>query len=933
MKKLSLLTALLCASLLTFADAVESEYCGYSGNETKSGNTYVTLTWETLDNGDVQITMGNGEGSSSCSFRNGGFEGGIDAFIVSTDNFETSSPASNYFTAEKVYSGNTFTLVKTANLPLGCKIKHVGAGHALAWTVNGADAYTFPDFVYTYGGVCSAEVVLTSLVLSASDNIVKVNESIELTVQALDQYGMSMDAEVNLSVNPTTAGNIENNVFTAAQVGVVTITATSGTLSKSLTLHIVPSDNLALSKAVEAGYNPGNAAEQATAANDGNNNSAWVTWADQPTDSEWWYVDLEDKYNLTGIEVLWGADYSTNYIIQVRDAAPSADDKADDEAWETLATQTCSASNQALYTNLAGAGRYVRIHSLTRSANCIRMREVRIFGTEYVDMTDSEAPVMVSATEDSKTWNKVVLAVSATDNVGVTKYHVVDAAKSIDMSLTAEDGKITVTGLSALTSYNFTVTALDAAHNESANSIAVAVTTKANVPSVAAPAPTWPAAQVKSIYSDAYEFAPASLVSYNEGWWNNPNMTVEAIGEDQYLHYDLYRNGMIGGQFAKTSVIGMEKMHIDVYASAAGSITFRWITEGDAEAINQTKKTLTLVAEQWNSFDIDLADFGEHNWANLFQYAIEGYEAGGLVGEHIAVDNLYLYRETALVDEEAPTAVTAQVAAASYFLVQLSVSATDNSGAVNFVVKNGEEEVATGAGASGATVNIIVSHLTPSTQYTFSVIAKDDAGNAAPAATIAAPAAAPRPSFTDKTAVAVFCDELDGAPAIVFGNWGQNTIAQVVELAEGDHVVFGANFNFLGWELAPAVDATDMEYLHVDLFSPNITSLFVTPISPNREGRHDITLTPNEWNSVDVALSVFEAANINWSNVFQFKFADASPVGGELFIDNVYFYKSTTGTGVENTWSAGAVSKFIENGALYIVRDGKVYSVQGVLVR
>ena len=115
------------------------------------------------------------------------------------------------------------------------------------------------------------------------------------------------------------------------------------------------------------------------------------------------------------------------------------------------------------------------------------------------------------------------------------------------------------------------------------------------VPTAAAPVPAWPAAQVKSIYSDAYTFAPASLNSYNEGWWNNPNMTEEAIGEDHYLHYDLYRDGMIGAQMAETSVATMEKFHIDVFASASGSVTFRLICAGDEEAINQTKQTLQLV--------------------------------------------------------------------------------------------------------------------------------------------------------------------------------------------------------------------------------------------------------------------------------------------------------------------------------------------------
>ncbi|MBP5659275.1 MAG: discoidin domain-containing protein, partial [Paludibacteraceae bacterium] len=405
--------------------------------------------------------------------------------------------------------------------------------------------------------------------------------------------------------------------------------------------------------------------------------------------------------------------------------------------------------------------RYIRFWS-TKAATEWGMKifEFKVFGKEYVDSDDTEKPVMTSAQLVSKTWSSVVIAVAATDNNEVVKFHVVDAAKSIDLKLAPTDGKITVSGLTASTAYNFTITALDASANESENSKSVEVTTAERhiIPSVAAPVPTWPADQVKSLYSDAYEFAPASLNSYNEGWWENPTLTEETVGEDHFLHYNLYRNGMIGVQFAETSVATMEKIHIDVYASAAGSITFRPITGGA-----EVKKTLNLEAEKWNSFDIDMADFGAQNWTNLFQYAIEGYQAGGLVGEHICVDNVYFYRTTALVDDEKPTDVTAAKVSEDIFSVVLAVSAKDNSGAYMVEVVANDHVYATAGGASGATVNVTVPGLLPNTEYNFSVIAKDDAGNAADpvavsAKTLAAPAPAPAPTYDAENVLGVFTD-------------------------------------------------------------------------------------------------------------------------------------------------------------------------------
>jgi hypothetical protein len=278
------------------------------------------------------------------------------------------------------------------------------------------------------------------------------------------------------------------------------------------------------------------------------------------------------------------------------------------------------------------------------------------------------------------------------------------------------------------------------------------------------------------------------------------------------------------------------------------------------------------------------------------------------------------------------------MASAGYFSVTLALSADDNMGVVNFSAKNGETEVATGAGASGATVNVVVPNLLPNTGYNFSVITTDSKGNAAEAIQVAAntavaPAAAPKPSFTGKEAVAIFCDELDGAPAINIGGWGQSTAVTFGELAEGDHVQYFSNFNYLGWELTPAVDATDMEYLHLDIYSTSMTTIKLTPISPGHEQVIEKSLTNGEWTSLDIALSEYAAAGIEWNNVFQFKFDGGN--GGDFFVDNVYFYKVIPGEGVEEVQNhlGGQAKKVLRNGVLYIIYNGMKYNVQGTRVK
>lgn len=926
MKKLTLLTALLCASLLTFA--IDSEYCG---EVMSSGNTEAAFTWETDNAGVVTITITEtlGGTAESTHFRGNGIN--INKIKIG----EQREDAADYFT---LACGGKPTITLTPKdggktIEPGTKIYVENQIIEYATSKDG-NAWPTLTFIYTYGGVCSAEPVLTRINFSAATSFTKVGEGIALNVSPVDQLGKPMDVTVNFTISPADAGVIENNVYKPSKVGGATITAQSGDISASLTLYGVPSDNLALNQPCEAGYEPNNAGEVSSKANDGNTNTQWVTYADKPASVEWWIVDLGGKYDIAAIDVVWGDPTSTQYILQVRETAPSDEQKADDEAWETISTQEGVTINSEQFIVVHATGRYVRLHSLAKSANYFRLKEVRVFGTEWVPTEDNEKPVMTSAELVSKTWKKAIISVAATDNIALKSYHVVDAAKQIDVKLVDTDGKITVTGLEPSTAYNFTITAIDAANNESDNSKTVTFTTDSNVPTTAAPVPTWPAKQVKSLYSDTYEFAPSGLNSYNEGWWQNPNMKEEEINGDHYLLYDLYRDGMIGVQFGNISVATMEKIHIDIYASAAGSVTFRPITEGGPN----NPKTLTLEAGKWNSFDLDTADFKGHNWSKLYQYAIEKYYAGGLVGENIAVDNVFFYRTTELVDTEKPTDVTASKVSEDIFSVVIAASAKDNSGAVGFIVKNGEQTLATGGGASGATVNITVSGLMPNTEYNLSVIATDEGNNAADAVTVAvktlaAPAPAPKPDFTGKIAVPVFCDALDSNPGINIGGWGQSTQAQVGQLAEGDNVFYGTNFNYLGWELNPSVNATGMEYVHVDFYTTDMQSIQLTPISPNHEGIQTVTLEANAWKSADIQLSGYETANIDWSNIFQFKFMEATPAGKALFIDNVYFYKIDEGTALDNLVETIKATKVLRDGQLFIIRDGQTYTIQGTIVR
>ncbi len=557
-------------------------------------------------------------------------------------------------------------------------------------------------------------------------------------------------------------------------------------------------------------------------------------------------------------------------------------------------------------------------------------------------IADNVKPEMGEASLASKTWNSAIINVAATDNKGVTAYYVVEK----EAEYVAAEGKITIEGLTANTNYTLHIKAKDAAGNISDNQAEVSFKTDAHslVPTTAAPVPEWPENQVKSIYSDSYTFAPASLNSYNEYWWDAPTMTEEAISENHYLHYDLYRNGMIGAQFAETSMSLMEKIHIDIWASAAGSIKFRPITNGGPN----TPKTLNLAAQQWNSFDIDLSEYAGHDWSKVFQFAIEGYQDGGLVGEHISVDNIFFYRTTPPpADETAPTDVIANKTEENFASVKLSAQANDDSGVVHFRVQNGSDVlVADVEAVSGAEVAITINNLTPNTDYTFSVVAFDEAGHEAEPVNVAVktkalPSAAPQPTHVAEAVLSVYSNAYDPAVAATFNraNWG----SAPVEL-ESDYILYSMSSNVIVWgnndgnaghgnidglsgythDATPGLDVSGMTYIHFDVWCDVADQLNTVNINDVAVAIPTTRTIAGEWVSFDVditGVALADRQNVRWLKFHPFTNCFAA-------IDNVYFWKEPEITRNDSWMAPGELGTIcIPQGA--VATGGDIYELVG----
>ena len=796
--------------------------------------------------------------------------------------------------------------------------------------------YSFWEFRVYLAGTST----LTSLEATPANGLAKVGDGLAINVTAKDQNGQVMaDAgEVTYTITPADAGTITNNIYTPAKIGLATIVATIGEVSApAFEVFAYDGENVALSPDInnskivaQSEFAP--SGTDAWHAIDGNEGSVWQGSATNGgagdeaarTYDSWFIVDFGGYYDINLVTIQFEGACSQEYHVDF-----SADNATWNQAYNYVGAANVNPHTQRIYgADLQNTNkvRYARFFS-TKAATQWGMKifEFKVFGTPWVAPEDDVKPVMGTATLVSNTHNTAVIAVTATDNEEVGKYHIVSATPAYDKMLVPTDGKIIVTDLTPSTEYALTITAVDLAGNESENAVTVAVTTaKYDVaPSALPDAPSYPANQVKAVYSDTYE------ADCNFGEWGSGTQYTQDTYGKKYVTTNLGYFGLF--EFA-LNCSNLEALHLDVWT--ADDMTFRVVPIHGAAEVGVT---VSLKGQQWNSVEIPLSDYvGVPDWTNVYQIKIDNAS-----NRTFWLNNIYFYTTQAPdTDDEAPTAVTA-TATASLLSVTIHAQATDNSGVVVYEVKNGEEIVATRTGISAANTDILVGNLTPNTEYNFTLIAKDEAANEAEpvvvtATTTALPAPASAPTHAADSVMSIYSDaytpEWTTLNSFNEGWWNAPQMAEV-ELTEGDNALyyFGFTDGMVGWQFA-AFNATGYTTFTMDIYPLADGTITCGPLG---EGGADYAVTGvavkgNQWNTITIDLT-----DKDLTAIFQVKMIDYYALGS-FIVDNVYLYKPAAlnpGTAVENTQVEVQSHKLIRNGVLYIIRNGVTYDVMGRVVR
>ena len=151
--------------------------------------------------------------------------------------------------------------------------------------------------------------------------------------------------------------------------------------------------------------------------------------------------------------------------------------------------------------------------------------------------------------------------------------------------------------------------------------------------------------------------------------------------------------------------------------------------------------------------------------------------------------------------------------------------------------------------------------------------------------------AAPTPTHDESDVVSVFSNAYTDVEGTNFDpRWGQATQVQIIDV-DGSSVLRYSNFTFQGTELSPAIDASEMTGIRLDMWTADATAVSFTIISPGPEERlYALDITPGEWVTYHIPLSYFE--NVDLTDIIQMKF-DGGNGSQTIYLDNIYFYDDT----------------------------------------
>jgi Secretion system C-terminal sorting domain len=427
------------------------------------------------------------------------------------------------------------------------------------------------------------------------------------------------------------------------------------------------------------------------------------------------------------------------------------------------------------------------------------------------------------------------------------------------------------------------------------------ITTTLTVTPAAAPTPTVAAANVISLFSNAYTNVPVD--TWRTGW-SPATVTfsdLQIAGNDTKLYTNL---SYVGVEFTGSNLIdatAMQYYHVDVWTPNATEFKVKLVdigangAFGGGDDVEHEYTMPSLTQGGWNSYNIPLSAFTALTTrAHLAQMIFVGIPFGSTTAY---IDNVYFYNVP-----NAPTLSNFTIPAQTVGAAPFSITAPTSNSTGAFTYTSSNTNVATIAGNTitvvGAGTSTITASQAAAGGFGTGIITAPFVVNVAP---IMMPA--PTPLALTTNVLSLYSNAYANVTGIDwYPNWGQPIPVIITDTTlQGNDTRKYANLSYQGVQFATPLNVSTYDKLHIDIWTPNCSSFQVFlintfPSSPAVE--QSITLTPTlgGWNSynIDLAASFRSPTTvIDLTNVGQMKFV-ATPFGSSIiYTDNIYFYKNS----------------------------------------
>ena len=400
---------------------------------------------------------------------------------------------------------------------------------------------------------------------------------------------------------------------------------------------------------------------------------------------------------------------------------------------------------------------------------------------------------------------------------------------------------------------------------------------------VAAPTPSNDSADVISVYSDAY----TSIVTGTNPNWGQGTATTEIVvdGNNTLKYAGLDYQGL---DYTTTDVSAMENLHLDYYTDDATSLQFFLIAGG--EVAYDIAATDGITTGQWVSVDIPMTTFASLVLSSANQFKTVGNGT-------VYLDNMYFWKaptaagtDTSLSDLTVDASTIAGFASLSTSYSVVLPSGTTAVPTVTAATTDASASaVVTAASSLPGDTTIAVTAADGVTTSTITVAFTID-----PTPTVAAPT----PSNDSADVISVYSDAFTSIVTDTAPNWGQSTVVSQIDVA-GNNTLQYAGLNYQGM-IYPDTDVSAMEYLHVDYYTEDATSLQLYVIAGG-EVAYDISatdgITTGQWVGVDIPMSTYAELTLTAANQFK------TTGDGTVWLDNLYFWKASSAAGTVTTLS------------------------------